>query len=48
MFITDTVDAVYRPDNWFPEAILDRLAEVAGARPVEEVRTLYRMFPIPS
>ncbi|KAI0964349.1 hypothetical protein AcW1_001188 [Taiwanofungus camphoratus] len=36
MFITDTVDAVYRPDNWFPEAILDRLAEVAGARPVEE------------
>ena len=37
IFITDTVDAVYRPEEWFPEALLDRLAEVVGALPVSEV-----------
>ena len=37
IFITDTVDAVYRPDDWFPEALLDRLAEVVGALPATEV-----------
>ncbi|KAI0361079.1 hypothetical protein OH77DRAFT_1391372 [Trametes cingulata] len=36
IFITDTVDAVYRPDDWFPEALLDRLAEVIGALPASE------------
>ncbi|KAI0830814.1 Dopey, N-terminal-domain-containing protein [Trametes gibbosa] len=36
IFITDTVDAVYRPDEWFPEALLDRLAEVIGALPAGE------------
>ncbi|OJT08448.1 Protein dopey [Trametes pubescens] len=36
IFITDTVDAVYRPDDWFPEALLDRLAEVVGALPAGE------------
>ncbi|KAI0334441.1 hypothetical protein GY45DRAFT_1318466 [Cubamyces sp. BRFM 1775] len=36
IFITDTVDAVYRPDDWFPEALLDRLAEVVGALPATE------------
>ncbi|KAH9948184.1 Dopey, N-terminal-domain-containing protein [Amylocystis lapponica] len=36
IFITDTVDAVYRPDNWFPEAMLDRLAEVTSELPVGE------------
>ncbi|KAG5643542.1 hypothetical protein DXG03_000683 [Asterophora parasitica] len=34
IFVTDTVDAIYRPDNWFPEAMLDQLAEIAGALPV--------------
>ena len=37
IFITDTVDAVYRPEEWFQEALLDRLAEVVGALPVSEV-----------
>ncbi|GBE77521.1 hypothetical protein SCP_0103960 [Sparassis crispa] len=36
IFITDTVDAVYRPDNWFPEAILDRLAEATNDLPIAE------------
>ncbi|RDX51932.1 hypothetical protein OH76DRAFT_1400831 [Lentinus brumalis] len=36
IFITDTVDAVYRPEEWYPEALLDRLAEVVGALPVAE------------
>ncbi|KAF8273824.1 Dopey, N-terminal-domain-containing protein [Lactarius quietus] len=32
-FITDTIDAVYRPDENFPEAMLDQLAEIAGGLP---------------
>ncbi|CDO73123.1 hypothetical protein BN946_scf185007.g177 [Trametes cinnabarina] len=36
IFITDTVDAIYRPDGWFPAALLDRLAEVVGALPSTE------------
>jgi hypothetical protein len=34
IFITDTVDAVYRPDEWFPEAMMDQLAEIASNLPV--------------
>ena len=34
MFVTDTVDAIYHPDNWFPEAMMDQLAEIVGALPV--------------
>ncbi|KAG6874376.1 hypothetical protein C0995_015112 [Termitomyces sp. Mi166 len=34
IFVTDTVDAIYRPDSWFPEAMMDQLAEIAGALPV--------------
>jgi len=30
IFITDTVDAIYRPEHWFPDAMMDRLAEVAN------------------
>ncbi|KDQ15544.1 hypothetical protein BOTBODRAFT_65254 [Botryobasidium botryosum FD-172 SS1] len=33
MFVTDTVDAVYRPDSWEPEALLDQLAEVIADLP---------------
>ncbi|KAF9270860.1 hypothetical protein L218DRAFT_952937 [Marasmius fiardii PR-910] len=33
MFITDTVDAIYRPNDWSPEALMDQLAEVAGSLP---------------
>ncbi|KAG5652198.1 hypothetical protein H0H81_005933 [Sphagnurus paluster] len=36
IFITDTVDAIYRPDNWFPEAMMDQLAEIVGALPAGE------------
>ncbi|CCM03665.1 uncharacterized protein FIBRA_05809 [Fibroporia radiculosa] len=39
IFITDTVDAVYRPDDWFPDAMLDRLAEVTGSLPIAEDTT---------
>ncbi|OAX42077.1 hypothetical protein K503DRAFT_863326 [Rhizopogon vinicolor AM-OR11-026] len=38
IFITDTVDAVFRPDNWTPEAIFDQLAEVVGSLPIPEPR----------
>ncbi|EJD54553.1 hypothetical protein AURDEDRAFT_156337 [Auricularia subglabra TFB-10046 SS5] len=34
MFVTDTVDAVYRPDEWFPESLMDQLAEIVGDLPV--------------
>ncbi|KAK7686626.1 hypothetical protein QCA50_010226 [Cerrena zonata] len=36
MFITDTVDAIYRPDEWSPIALLDRLAEAVGDLPAAE------------
>ncbi|KAF8167553.1 Dopey, N-terminal-domain-containing protein [Crassisporium funariophilum] len=36
IFITDTVDAIYRPDGWFPEAMIDQLSELAGNLPVTE------------
>ena len=38
VFVTDTVDAVYRPDSWSPEAMLDRLAEVATGAPASETK----------
>lgn len=34
MFVTDTVDAVYRPDDWFPESLMDQLSEIIGDLPV--------------
>ena len=37
MFITDTVDAIYRPDEWSSIALLDRLAEDVGDLPAAEV-----------
>ncbi|KAG2350958.1 hypothetical protein BDR05DRAFT_955104 [Suillus weaverae] len=38
IFITDTVDAVFRPDDWSPESIFDQLAEVVGSLPIPEPR----------
>ncbi|THH09322.1 hypothetical protein EW145_g2101 [Phellinidium pouzarii] len=38
IFITDTVDAIYRPDDWFPEAIMDQLSETVGDLPSSESR----------
>lgn len=28
MFVTDTVDAMYPPDSWSPQAIIDRLGDI--------------------
>jgi len=36
IFITDTVDAVYRPDDCYPEAMMDQLSEIVGNLPVPE------------
>ncbi|KAI0323044.1 Dopey, N-terminal-domain-containing protein [Amylostereum chailletii] len=38
IFITDTVDAVYHPDDWMPEAIFDQLAEIAGQLPSSDTQ----------
>ncbi|KAF7302659.1 Dopey-N domain-containing protein [Mycena chlorophos] len=38
IFITDTVDAIYRPDDCFPEAMMDHIAEIVGSLPVAESR----------
>lgn len=32
MFVTDTIDAVYPPDDWTPHAIVDRLSIVMSDR----------------
>jgi len=42
VFITDTVDAVYRPDDWFPEAMMDQLSEIAGSLPIS-VRVFFSL-----
>ncbi|BGP31712.1 hypothetical protein JCM10296v2_003486 [Rhodotorula toruloides] len=33
MFVTDTVDAIYPPDSWVPQAIVDRIGEVIALQP---------------
>ncbi|GJE86225.1 Dopey, N-terminal-domain-containing protein [Phanerochaete sordida] len=35
IFITDTVDAIYKPEHWVPVALLDRLSDAAGQLPSE-------------
>ncbi|KAF8588312.1 hypothetical protein K439DRAFT_1629769 [Ramaria rubella] len=40
MFVTDTVDAIYRPDAWFPEALLDQLAEIISDLPARESKSV--------
>jgi hypothetical protein len=40
IFITDTIDAVYRPDEIIPEAMLDQLSEIAGGLPPPQVSVL--------
>ena len=45
IFITDTVDAIYRPDDCEPEALLDRLAEVVGDLPAAEVSKHHIIAP---
>jgi hypothetical protein len=32
MFITDTVDAVYPPESWTPQATMDRLGEIVSQK----------------
>ncbi|KAF8684488.1 Dopey, N-terminal [Rhizoctonia solani] len=39
MFVTDTLDAVYRPDGWNPASLMDQLAEVIGSLPKLEQST---------
>jgi len=39
IFITDTIDAVYRPDEIAPEAMLDQLSEIAGGLPAPHDNT---------
>ncbi|KAI6154002.1 Dopey, N-terminal-domain-containing protein [Pisolithus tinctorius] len=38
IFVTDTVDAIYRPDNWTPHAMFDQLAETITSLPVPETK----------
>ncbi|KAJ1302793.1 hypothetical protein OPQ81_003100 [Rhizoctonia solani] len=39
MFVTDTLDAVYRPDAWTPVSLMDQLGEVIGSLPKLEQTT---------
>ena len=38
IFITDTVDAIDRPDNWFPAALMDQLAEIVSDLHISEAK----------
>lgn len=44
MFVTDTVDAVFRPDDWHPEAMFDQLAEIVGSLPIPDARVSAHRF----
>lgn len=44
MFVTDTVDAVYRPDACFPEALLDQLADIISDLPTTNPRVCYQFI----
>lgn len=46
IFITDTADAIYRPDDWLPDAMLDRLAEVTGSLPLGDVCPIRLVFDV--
>ena len=46
MFVTDTVDAIYPPDQWFPEALLDQLAEVVSDLPISNAKVLSRLVAL--
>lgn len=35
LFITDTVDIIYPPDDWISDSLLDRLASAIGERQME-------------
>ncbi|KAG2155714.1 Dopey, N-terminal-domain-containing protein [Suillus clintonianus] len=48
IFITDTVDAVFRSDDWSPEAMFDQLAEVVGSLPIPEPRDPSIGLPLPT
>ena len=37
MFVTDTVDAVYRPDDWQPQSLMDQLADTVANLPSSKV-----------
>ncbi|KAK4051842.1 hypothetical protein OIV83_002547 [Microbotryomycetes sp. JL201] len=39
MFVTDTVDAIYPPDNWLPQAIMDRLGELVQNRAARTIES---------
>ncbi|KAM0788392.1 hypothetical protein ACM66B_001530 [Microbotryomycetes sp. NB124-2] len=39
MFVTDTVDAIYPPDNWLPQAIMDRLGELVQSRATRTIES---------
>jgi len=42
MFVTDTVDAVYRPEYWSSESLLDQLAELVRDLPEPKVCPITR------
>jgi len=42
MFVTDTVDAVYHPEDWSPESLLDQLAEIVRDLPEPKVCPITR------
>ncbi|TFK70447.1 hypothetical protein BDN72DRAFT_887964 [Pluteus cervinus] len=47
IFITDTVDAIYRPNEWFPEAMMDQLAETINSVPISESKANHSSLPSP-
>lgn len=46
LYITDTIDAVYRPDDWTPDALVDEVAESLGAEESSLSSSQYTSTPV--
>jgi hypothetical protein len=46
MFVTDTIDAVYRPEDWSPESLLDQLAEMVTDLPESKASGICPLKPM--
>jgi len=46
MFVTDTVDAVHSSDEWQPESLMDRLAELISESSHHSKVSFYPFFSL--
>ena len=48
LYITDTIDAVYRPSGWGPIALVDQVAESLTGDSIPNLDQSQSLYPVPS